>query len=245
MDIAQKISSMVLGLRRKVNIKVRQPLNRLMLPVLNKEFKDQFGKIKNLVLNEVNVKMVEYLEDTTGILVKNIKPNFKTLGPKFGKQMKQVAAIINGMGQPDISRFEKEGFVMVDIDGKEQRIGLEDVEILNQDIPGWLVATEGRLTVALDVTITEALRFEGIAREFVNRIQNLRKESGLEVTDKINLFIGQHNELNDAVNAHKQYIAAQTLANNIELVRGDSLSDASVVEIENGIETVIKIVKHL
>ena len=245
MAIAQTVSSMVLGLRRKVSIKVRQPLNKLMLPVMDNSFTDQFEKIKDLVLNEVNVKEVEYLNDTAGILVKKIKPNFKTLGPKYGKQMKQISAFINGMNQEDIADFEKHEKRNIEIDGQTIELTLADVEILSEDIPGWLVATEGKYTVALDVTITEELKQEGIAREFVNRIQNIRKESGLEVTDKINLFIGSHPEIDVAVMAHKQYIASQTLATSVALVPAENLDDAREVEIDKGVETVIKIVKQL
>ncbi|MFB6342875.1 isoleucine--tRNA ligase [Saccharicrinis sp. FJH62] len=245
MAIAQTVSSMVLGLRRKVNIKVRQPLNKLMLPVLDSSFVDQFEKIKDLVLNEVNVKEVEYLHETAGILVKKIKPNFKTLGPKFGKQMKQISACINGMSQEDIAEFEKNEGKNIEIDGQSIELTMADVEILSEDIPGWLVATEGKYTVALDVTVTEELKQEGIAREFVNRIQNIRKESGLEVTDKISLYIGSHSEIDAAVNAHKQYIASQTLATSVELVPSETLKDAREVEIDKGVETVIKIEKQL
>ena len=245
MAIAQTVSSMVLGLRRKVNIRVRQPLNKLMIPVLNASFVSQFEAVKDLVLAEVNVKEVEYLYETSGILVKKIKPNFKTLGPKYGKYMKQISALVAAMSQEDIAFIEREGSKSLDINGEPILLSLEDVEIISEDIPGWLVATEGRFTIALDVTVTKDLRLEGIAREFVNRIQNLRKESGFDVTDKILLTIGLHPETDESVNVHKQYIALQTLANQIVLVPQESIPDGKTVEIETGIETVIKIEKHV
>lgn len=245
MAIAQTVSSMVLGLRRKVNIRVRQPLNKLMIPVLNTAFVSQFEAVKDLVLTEVNVKEVEYLYDTTGILVKKIKPNFKTLGPKYGKYMKQISAMVAAMSQEDIVFIEREGTKNLDINGETIVLSLEDVEIISEDIPGWLVATEGRFTIALDVTVTKELRLEGIAREFVNRIQNLRKESGFDVTDKILLTIGAHPETDEAIQMHGQYIALQTLASEITSVPVETIENGKLVEIEAGIETVIKIEKHV
>ncbi|HUS86685.1 MAG TPA: isoleucine--tRNA ligase [Bacteroidales bacterium] len=232
MDIAMKVSSMILGLRRKVNIKVRQPLARIMVPVLNKSFKSRFEAVKNLVLSEVNVKEVEYIDDTTGILVKTIKPNFKTLGPRYGKMMKQLSAAIRGMSQEDIGSFEASGVKDIDIDGEIVNLTLGDVEIISEDIPGWLVANEGQLTVALDVTITDELRHEGIAREFINRIQNLRKESGFDVTDKISVTIENLEEISEAVRKYSNYIASQTLASHIELSSIDETKEVNRVEID-------------
>ena len=232
MDIAMKVSSMILGLRRRVNIKVRQPLARIMVPVINKTFRSRFEAVKNLILSEVNVKEVEYIDDTSGILVKKIKPNFKTLGPRYGKLMKQLSAAIGGMSQEDISSFESAGVKDVDIDGETVNLTLGDVEIISEDIPGWLVANEGRLTVALDVTVTDELRHEGIAREFINRIQNLRKESGFDVTDKISVTIEDLGEINEAVRKHAGYIASQTLASNVELGKLYETENVSVVEID-------------
>jgi isoleucyl-tRNA synthetase len=217
MDVAQKLSSMILGLRRKVNIKVRQPLNKMMLPILDPELQDQVESVKSLVLNEVNVKDIEYITDTAGILVKKIKPNFKTLGPRFGKQMKEVSGAINALSQEDIAAFENAGSFAIKVNGEKVLLNLEDVEIVSEDIPGWLVANEGSLTVALDIHITEELRQEGMARELINRIQNIRKESGFDVTDKIEVLIEKHELINEAVENHGNYIGSQTLASSILL----------------------------
>ena len=199
MQLAQQISSMVLGLRRKVQIRVRQPLSKLMIPILNEDMKHQLEAVKHIILSEVNVKAIEYITDTSGVLIKKIKPNFKTLGPKYGKYMKQISAAIAGMNQNDIFQFEKKGEFQLQFDDETLTLGLEDVEILSEDIPGWLLANEGKVTVALDINITKELKEEGIAREFINRIQNLRKESNFDVTDKIRLYIGKHAQINEAV----------------------------------------------
>ncbi|TFH28103.1 MAG: isoleucine--tRNA ligase [Bacteroidia bacterium] len=217
MDVAQKLSSMILGLRRKVNIKVRQPLNKMMLPVSDPAFREQVEAVKALILNEVNVKDIEYITNTAGILVKRIKPNFKTLGPRFGKQMKEVSGVINGLEQEQIAAFEKAGSYEIQVSGAHVLLGLEDVEIISEDIPGWLVANEGAITVALDIHITEKLRQEGMARELVNRIQNIRKESGFDVTDKIEVLIERHELISDAVESHGKYIGSQTLARSVML----------------------------
>ena len=218
MDVAQKLSSMVLGLRRKVNIKVRQPLNKMILPVSDPQFRDQVEAVKSLVLNEVNVKEIEYITDTAGILVKRIKPNFKTLGPRFGKRMKELTRIIGDMDQEEIAAFEKEKGCEIEIGGERVQLTPEDVEIISEDIPGWLVANEGTITVALDINITEELRQEGVARELINRIQNIRKESGFDVTDKIEVLIENHELITHAVETHGKYIGSQTLAKTVALV---------------------------
>ncbi len=243
MKYAQDISSLVLALRRKVNIKVRQPLNRIMVPVLDENFEEQIEAVKNLILAEVNVKKLEFLKDTSGVLVKKIKPNFKALGPKYGKMMKSISAAINKMTQEDIALFEKEQVYTIEVEGKEISLTLDDVEILSEDIPGWLVASEGRLTVALDITITDELKEEGIAREFINRIQNLRKESGLDVTDKIILKIKKHDAINSAINKFNDYIATQTLADKILLVEKCNESTAKSVEVDEGVETFMSLEK--
>jgi isoleucyl-tRNA synthetase len=217
MDVAQKLSSMVLALRRKVNIKVRQPLNKMMIPVSDPGFRNQVEEVKALVLNEVNVKEIEFIHDTAGILVKRIKPNYKSLGPRFGKLMKELSTAIDAMEQEEILDFEKNGTHQVRLNGEIVTLTLEDVEIVSEDIPGWLVANEGAITVALDVNITEALRQEGVARELINRIQNIRKESGFDVTDRIHVIMEKHEVINDAVVTHTKYIGSQTLADNIEL----------------------------
>lgn len=243
MNIAQKVSSMILGLRRKVNIKVRQPLQKIMVPLLDDTFEEKFEAVKNLILSEVNVKEVEYLKDTTGILVKKIKPNFKTLGPKYGKMMKQISGAINSFGQEDIVTLEKEGIKKLNFGDEEITISLEDVEILSEDIPGWLVSSEGALTIALDVTVTEDLKKEGIAREFVNRIQNLRKDNNFDVTDKINIQIQKHDAINDAVLAYEEYIGSQTLAKSVSLVDDLTNNGAVNIPLDEEVNTYIKIEK--
>jgi isoleucyl-tRNA synthetase len=244
MGIAQQISSMVLGLRRQKNLKVRQPLAKIMIPVLNDEDKQKVEAGKDIILTEINVKEIEYISEDSGILVKNIKPDFKVLGKKHGKLMKQIAAAVNQFSQEDIKKIEKDSEYKLAVEGQEIVILLEEVEISSQDIPGWLVASNNKLTVALDVTVTEDLREEGIAREFINRIQNFRKELGLEVTDKIKLNIKEHEEINNAINKHKDYIAVQTLAEELNLL--SEISDNSgtkFVEIDNTIQTTIHIEK--
>ena len=191
----------------------------------------------------MNVKSVEYLTDSTGVIKKKIKPNFKTLGPKYSKLMKQIAVLVNAMDQTQIASFEREGYFDAAIDGEAIKLVPEDVEILTEDIPGWQVASEGNLTVALDIHVTPELKLEGLARELINRIQNLRKESGFEVTDKIELTIGRHPELTEALDKFGEYICAQTLAlklNQVELT--DRVSD-QLVEIEPGLETVLSVTK--
>jgi isoleucyl-tRNA synthetase len=242
MDIAQRITSMILSLRRKVNIKVRQPLNRILLPVLNPGFKEQFEAVRDLVLREVNVKNVEYISDTSDILVKKIKPNFKKLGPRYGKLMKQISAEMNKMEQKDIVQLEKEGSYTLQVGDQQVDLTLEDVEISSEDIPGWLVTSDGELTVALDITITDELKQEGIARELVNRIQNLRKDKNFEVTDKIEIRIQSHDQIKDAIEKHKEYIGSQTLADSIELV--DNINNnGDEIEIDQDVKTLINIKK--
>ncbi len=243
MEIAQKVSSMVLGLRRKVSLKVRQPLQKIMIPILNANFQIQLEGVKDLILSEINVKELEYLTETAGVLVKKIKPNFKTLGPKYGKIMKGIAAEIAKMSQEDIATFEKETTYSLKVGDQTPKLTLEDVEIISEDIPGWLVANEGNITVALDVTITESLKQEGLAREFINRIQNLRKDSGYEVTDKINIEIVKLSQIEGAINVFGDYIAEQTLAESIVFVDAVEQENSIEVEIEEGLATRILIKK--
>jgi isoleucyl-tRNA synthetase len=228
MEAAQTISSLVLSLRAKEKIKVRQPLQKIMIPVDSKEQKEEILAVASLIKHEVNVKEIELLEDASDILVKQIKPNFKTLGPRFGKDMKLIANNIVGFTTADIKKIEQNGEIEVVINGKSITLGLEDVEITSQDIEGWLVANEGTLTVALDVTISEELRKEGIARELVNRIQNLRKDSGFEVTDRIDVIIQKDDKIVDAVYTNLAYIKAETLTEELEIKD----------QINNGIEVV-------
>ena len=226
MQKAQAISSMVLSLRKKEMIKVRQPLQRIMIPVLDQQDREDINAVAALIIAEVNVKEIELIDDASGILVKNIKPNFKVLGPKFGKEMRFVAAAIQKLSQDDIQKIEKEGELSFEINGKMSTLTLDEVEISSQDIEGWLVANQGNLTVALDVTISDELRKEGIARELINRIQNLRKETGLDVTDKIRLKIKKDGIVDNAVLANKKYIKNETLTEELLLEE----------DVKNGIE---------
>ncbi|MBE6330190.1 MAG: isoleucine--tRNA ligase [Bacteroidales bacterium] len=218
MQLAQDISSMTLSLRKKENIKVRQPLQQIMVPVLSEREKENIDAVKDLIMNEVNVKGINFVDDSAGILVKKIKPDFKKLGPKCGKSMKMVAAQLQELSQEEISNFEKSGVYTLNIDGNDITIEKGDVEILSEDIPGWLVANNGSITIALDVTITPELQKEGIAREFVNRIQNIRKSSGFEITDKICVKIENSENVKGAIESFGDYVASQVLANSIELV---------------------------
>lgn len=218
MQLAQDISSMTLSLRKKENIKVRQPLQQIMVPVLSEREKENIDAVKDLIMNEVNVKGINFVDDSAGILVKKIKPDFKKLGPKCGKSMKMVAAQLQELSQEEISNFEKSGVYTLNIDGNDIMIEKGDVEILSEDIPGWLVANNGSITIALDVTITPELQKEGIAREFVNRIQNIRKSSGFEITDKICVKIENSENVKEAIESFGDYVASQVLANSIELV---------------------------
>ncbi len=243
MEYAQQISSMVLALRRRVGIKVRQPLQKILIPVLNESFQAQLESIKDLILAEVNVKELEFLKDTEGVMVKKIKPNFKSLGPKYSKLMKGIAAEINSMSPEDIDTFEKNNKFTIIVDNQEIVLLPEDLEIISEDIPGWLVTNEGKITVALDIQITENLRQEGIARELINRIQNLRKESGFDVTDKIKLSIKRHQKIDEAVENFKNYIGTQTLASEINLVNECNDNALINVEVDTDVETAICIEK--
>lgn len=244
MQIAQTMTSMVLALRRKVNIKVRQPLTTLMIPVLNKEQQDHIEAVKDLILSEVNVKEMKFVDNAAGILVKRVKPDFKKLGPRYGKIMKQLAATIASMSQPDIIEFEKNGTITFEIDGQQATIEASDVEIISEDIPGWLVANEGNLTVALDITVTDELRREGIARELVNRIQNIRKTSGFDITDKIDVYIASNGETDLVVEEYRDYMSRQVLANTFEIL--DVLSGEAVTELDfDTFKVNIRIVKSL
>ena len=244
MDLAQKASSMILALRRKEKLKVRQPLAKIMVPVLNPEFKTHFEAVKNIILSEVNVKEVEYITDSEGIIKKKIKANFKTLGPKYGKLMKQISGEIAAFSQHDISQLEKSGNYELNINGEAVQLSLEDVEVQTEDIPGWLVASEGGLTIALDINLTEELKQEGIAREFINKIQNIRKESDFEVTDRIILKIQKHEFYNQAVENFREYISNQTLAS--ELVMIDQLEEENThtVEIDSAVEARLQVLRN-
>ena len=240
MEDAQTISSLVLSLRAKEKIKVRQPLQKIMIPVENAEQKSSILAVANLIKHEVNIKEIVLLEDASDILVKQIKPNFKTLGPKFGKEMKFIANHIRNFTKEDILKIELDGKMPIELDGKMINLELSDVEISSKDIEGWLVANEGSITVALDVTISEELRKEGIARELINRIQNVRKDSGLDVTDRIKLTVLKSEDLEESINKNKEYIMSETLTD--ELVFVDQLIDGTAIEFDT-IESKILIYK--
>ena len=240
MQKAQLISSMVLSLRKKEMIKVRQPLQKIMIPVVDEQDKLDIQAVSDLIISEVNVKEIELLHDASGILIKNIKPNFKVLGPKYGKDMRLVGQAISGLDNDDISTIEREGELDIEVNGKPKVLLLEEVEISTQDIEGWLVANQGNLTVALDVSISEKLRNEGIARELINRIQNLRKESGLEVTDKIRLFIKKDGVIDEAVLANENYIKNETLTK--ELILKEVIDNGNSVVFDN-VDTMLFIEK--
>ncbi|RZJ64796.1 MAG: isoleucine--tRNA ligase, partial [Flavobacterium sp.] len=235
MQKAQTISSLVLSLRKKEMIKVRQPLQKVMIPVLDAKQKAEIEAVSELIKAEVNVKEVELLDDASGVLVKQIKPNFKALGPRFGKDMGLISKEIQGFSQEQIAALDKEGNLDIEILGKSINLTSEDVEISSQDIEGWLVANSNGITVALDITITDELRKEGVARELVNRIQNARKDSGFEVTDRIKVYLKESEALEEAVNANLEYIKSETLTDELHFSK----------EIENGIEIEFDDIKTL
>ena len=217
MEKAQTISSLVLSLRKKEMIKVRQPLQRVMIPVLDEQQREEIKAVEDLIKSEVNVKELKLIDDASGILVKQIKPNFKVLGPRFGKDMKLVVSKINSLNATDIATIEREGSIDIEVNEKMITLAAEEVEITSQDIEGWLVASSGNITVALDVSISPELKKEGVARELVNRIQNLRKDSGFEVTDTIDVTLQRDGIVEDAVNENITYIKNETLTAHLEV----------------------------
>ncbi|MDD4430400.1 MAG: isoleucine--tRNA ligase [Bacteroidales bacterium] len=231
MQMAQQISSMVLALRRKVNIRVRQPLQTIMIPALDAAQKEAIEAVRELILNEVNVKELKFIDTAGGLLIKRIKPDFKKLGPKCGKNMKQTARILSEMQQDSIAEFEKNGYCLLKLEGQTLRVEADDVEILSEDIPGWLVANEGRLTVALDVSITEELRREGLARELVNRIQNLRKARNFEITDRIHILMEKNPAFAGTMEDWGEYISTQTLGLSLQQV--EVLEDGTELDMDN------------
>ena len=245
MELAQKISSMVLSIRKKENIRVRQPLERIQIPILDDSYKVKIEAVKDLILSEVNVKSLELVDESQTQIVKNLKLNFKTLGKKCGKHMKSVQTFANENAQAIISGIEKTGNFEMKFDGESIILDTEDVEIIPVDIPGWKVVNFGQLTVALDVTISAELREEGLARELVNRIQNLRKDNNLDVTDRIEVKIQRNSAINSAINNNLDYICAEILASSLELVDTVESANGSEVEIEEDIKTLISITKLL
>jgi isoleucyl-tRNA synthetase len=242
MELAQQVTSMILSLRKKQNIRVRQPLQKIMVPVLDQHFQDQIELVKDLILAEVNIKELEYLKDA-GIIKKRIKPDFKKLGPKYGQHMKAIATEITAFNQQQIAELEQNGTMVLNLASGPIAIEVSDVEISSDDIPGWLVATEGKVTVALDITLTEDLRNEGIARELINRIQNLRKESGLEVTDRIQVNMMHHDAVTPAVQNNLRYICTEILADSFDVLPNLSEAGAVQVEIDEEIKTLVSLKK--
>jgi isoleucyl-tRNA synthetase len=240
MQLAQRISSMVLSLRKQHRIRVRQPLSRIMVPVSNPTQQQQIDAVKNLILSEVNIKDIEYISGQ-GILVKKVKPNFKALGPRYGKLMKQIAAVLAGIGQEEIAEYESAGKLLLHVEGETVELVAGDADIITEDIPGWVVATDGSLTVALDVTISPELRDEGLARELVNRIQNIRKDKDFEVTDKIRLQILKNSNLEQALINNNLYICSETLAEKLEQVDQITHGDPIEVELADDLQAVISV----
>ena len=244
MQMAQQISSMVLSLRKKHNLRVRQPLQKIMIPVLETaNFKPQIERVKDLILSEVNVRNLEFLEETEGVLVKKIKPNFKTLGPKYGKIMKAIASKVAEFSQKDIAEIEKNGRCLLTIEGEEVVLESTDVEITAEDIPGWVVAAQGALTVALDTTVTEALLFEAYARELINRIQNYRKDAQMDVVDKIVLTLQKHPQLDAAFTIYQDYICNETLCKTLNFADTINSPQKTTVEIVEGVSIDILVEK--
>jgi isoleucyl-tRNA synthetase len=240
MQKAQTISSLVLSLRKKEMIKVRQPLQKVMIPVLDANQRAEIEAVSDLIKAEVNVKEIELLDDASGVLIKQIKPNFKALGPRFGKDMGLISKEIQGLSKEDINQLDKEGSLTIVIAGNNVTLTLEDVEISSQDIEGLLVANSNGITVALDITISPELKQEGIARELVNRIQNLRKDSGFEVTDKIKVYLQNNATLEAAVKVNEEYIKSETLTE--ALVFQETIADGIEIEFDE-IKTRITITK--
>ncbi|MBK9639366.1 MAG: isoleucine--tRNA ligase [Bacteroidetes bacterium] len=244
MQLAQDISSMTLSLRKKVNIKVRQPLQKILLPVVDAKFKEQVLSVQDLIIAEVNVEEIEFLDDATTVLVKKIKPNFKALGPKVGGLMKQLSTSISDINQEQIAYLEKNGMLPLNLGAVIFDLLLEDVEILSEDIPGWQVANQGKLTVALDITLSDALKEKGLARELVNRIQNIRKDKGFEITDRINVKIKGPEEVQRSINNNFDYIRSEILAIQLELVEQLEGSDVISLEMDEALQVLTSVNKN-
>ena len=244
MRLAQDLTSMVFSLRKKENLRVRQPLQKMMVPVLNDKVKSQIEAVKELVLSEVNVKELEFMTSDSGILVKKVKPNFKTLGPKFGQQMKAISQAISKFTSEDISTIEEEESYPLDIGGSEIQIDLSDVIITTEDIPGWVVTSMNGITVALDISLSDNLISEGLAREVINRVQNLRKDLGFEVTDRIEITLSAEEKLANAINNNLNYICSETLADEIRIIPYNSLEKVEEMELTEGVFTRIELLKR-
>ena len=243
MELAQQYTSMILALRKKVNIRVRQPLSRILIPVIDESIRVQLDGVKELILAETNVKHMEYVGEESGVINKRIKPDFKALGPKYGKLMKSIATVVTSMNSAQINELQRAGTIAIQVENQMVDLSMEDVEIFTDDIPGWLVASEGAYTIALDVTLSDELVQEGLARELVNKIQNLRKTSGLEVTDRIEIIVQNHPLLSAAIENNKTYICAETLGASLEIRSDGEVSGGFPVELTEEISTVVSISK--
>jgi isoleucyl-tRNA synthetase len=238
MALAQDASSLILSLRKKANIKVRQPLQKVLIPVLSPTMEQQLQKVEDLIKAEVNVKEISYLTDTEGFIKKKIKPNFVALGKRMGPRMKAVSTALQNFSQHDISEFEKEGRYSLRLNDETVELTLPDVEITSEDIPGWSVASKGQLTVALDINITPELEDEGNAREFVNRIQKIRKDSGFDVTDRIDVKVAANNGIAASLSKYNNYICAEILADKLEIT--STIADGTEIEVnENPLKVIV------
>lgn len=234
---------MAFSLRKKENLRVRQPLQKIMVPVLNEKVKAQVEAVKDLVLAEVNVKELEFMTSDSGILVKKIKPNFKTLGPKFGQQMRAISQAISQFSSEDISSIEEKGNYTLKLENDSIQLELADVEITTEDIPGWAVTSLNGNTLALDISLNDNLIQEGLARELINRIQNIRKDEGFEVTDRINISLSASEKLANAINENLNYICSETLADELRITNSEETQKGSTIELVEGINTNIEIQK--
>ncbi len=243
MQLAQKITSLILSLRRKVNIKVRQPLRKVLIPSISNEFVKKVNSVQDIILAEVNVKEIEFVDVNSEVIVKKVKPNFKVLGSRLGKHIKALTTKLSQLSQSEIHEIENKQQYIFENEGEKFVINIDELEFQTQDMPGWQVVSKGNITVALDVTITEDLKFEGVARELVNKIQNIRKETGLEVTDKINILLQKHYLIEKTVELHKHYISSQTLALDIKIYDKLEQNTSFFVEIDNNLEIQVQITK--
>jgi isoleucyl-tRNA synthetase len=245
MSLAQRVSSLVLSLRKKEQIKVRQPLQRIMIPVLDDTMSSRIRAVDDLIRSEVNVKEIELLSSDNDRIVKSAKANFKVLGKRFGKQMKAVAAVVAGMDASHISTLERDGKVALIVDGESHELGREEIELTSQDIPGWLVATDREVTVALDISLDNTLLQEGVARELVNRIQNYRKDQDFDVTDLISVQVERNEKTDEAIMSNKDYICAEILAGTLEIVDSLSVGEPLALNLIDDTETRISIVRSV
>jgi isoleucyl-tRNA synthetase len=240
MSYAQRISSLVLSLRKKESLRVRQPLTKVLIPILDEKFQTQVQQVEDLIIAEVNVKEIEYITDSAGVIKKKIKPNFKTLGKTLGKNMKDASKLIGAFTQDDITALEKDGSYNLSVNGESYDLSLSDFEISAEEIPGWQVAQDGDITVALDITLTDDLLAEGMARELVNRIQGIRRDTNLDVTDRINIELQDHKLIRSAVTQYGDYIKAEVLGDELTLTE---MSEGTEIELPGDVKLLVGIGK--